>query len=74
MNEEKDPKSEGHEQDFSEFAKHSRPQSGDMGGRSGGGRGSSFLRGCYLAFGIVVGVVAVVFFLIVGVCFIGPSI
>lgn len=70
MNEEKDHKPQGSEHDFSEFAKHSRPQSGEMGGRSS--RGGSFLRGCYMAFGIVVGVVAVVFFLILGVCFIGP--
>ena len=38
MNEEKDPKPEGHEQDFSEFAKHSRPQSNDKAGDGSGGR------------------------------------
>jgi hypothetical protein len=66
MNEEKDQKPEGSEQDFSEFAKHSRPQPGpgDLDGR---GSGDWFFRGC----GIVVGVAALIFFLILGTCFLG---
>ena len=66
MNEEKDQKPEGHEQDFSEFAKHSRPPPAHTGA---GDSGNSFLRGC----GIAVGVVALVFFFVVGACFIGMS-
>ena len=66
MNEEKDQKPEGHEQDFSEFAKRQRPQSDDKGGESSGG-GSTFMRGC----GILVGVVALAFFFILGTCFLG---
>jgi len=65
MNEEKDEKPKGHEQDFSEFAKHSRPPPGP-GDLDGSGSGSWFLRGC----GIAVGIVALIFFFIVGVCFI----
>jgi hypothetical protein len=59
MNEEKNQKPEGHEEDFSDFAKHPRSQPEKKGG------GSAFLRGC----GIAVGVVALVFFFIVGTCF-----
>jgi len=69
MNEEKDPKPEGHEQDFSAFAKHTPPKSGDAGGdgsSDGWGGAGPFMRGC----GIVVGIVALIFFLIVGACFI----
>jgi hypothetical protein len=62
MNEEKDQKPEGHEQDYSDFAKHQRPRSEDKGG--GGG---TFMRGC----GILVGVVALAFFFILGTCFLG---
>ena len=69
MNEENDQKPEGHGQDFSEYAKHSRPRPYEQ----DAGSGSSLLRGCIRALGILAGVVAVVFFLIVGVCFIGPS-
>ena len=64
MNEEKDQKPEGHEQDFSEFAKRQPPQSDDKGGRGSGGW---FLRGC----GILVGVVLLAFFFILGTCFLG---
>lgn len=70
MNEEKDQKPEGHEQDFSEFSNHRRPQSDDKGGQrgqGGGGGGGTFMRGC----GILVGVVALVFFFILGTCFLG---
>ena len=67
MNEEKDPKPEGHEQDFSDFAKHSRPKAGEMGGSGSGDSDGSFLRGC----GIAVGVVALTFFFILGTCFLG---
>jgi len=59
MNEENDPKPEGKEQDFSEFAKHSSPKPEESSG------GSSFLRGC----GIALGIVALIFFFIVGTCF-----
>jgi len=73
VTEEKDPKSEGHEQDFSALAKHSgpRPETEGPHRTTGNMRWSSFgrmlLRGC----GIVVGVVVMLFFLIVGVCFLG---
>ena len=63
MNEEKDKKPEGREQDFSEFAKHSRPQPGDTEGGSGG----SFMSGC----GILIGVAVLMFFFILGTCFLG---
>jgi hypothetical protein len=61
MNEEKNQKPQGSEHDFSESAKHSRPQTDKSGG------GSAFLRGC----GILVGVVALAFFLVLGTCFLG---
>ena len=61
MNEEKDQKPKGHEQDFSEFARHSRPPPR----KTGGDIGRALLRG----FGIAVGIVAVIFFFIVGACF-----
>ena len=63
MNEEKDQKPEGSEQDFSEFAKSRSqlPPPADTGG--------SFLRGC----GIAVGIVALIFFFVVGACFIKLS-
>lgn len=61
--EEKDQKPEGREQDFSEFANQQRPQPDNK--RSEGG-GDWILRGC----GIVLGVVVLVFFLVLGVCFI----
>ena len=63
MSEEKDPKPDGKEHDFSEFAKQSLPKREE----SGGGGGSAFLRGCGIAFGIV----ALIFFFIVGTCFLG---
>jgi len=65
MNEEKDQKPEGIEHDFSEFAKNQRPQTDDKVDKGGEGSGGSFLRGC----GIALGVVALVFFFIVGACF-----
>ena len=65
MNEEKEKKPEGHEQDFSESAKHSRPPSGYSGGSSRGRSAGLFMRGCAIAFGVV----ALVFFFIVGTCF-----
>ena len=67
MDEEKDQKPEGHEQDFSEFAKHSRPQPADTGGNDESGGGSAFMRGC----GILVGVVLLAFFFVLGTCFLG---
>jgi hypothetical protein len=58
MNEEKDPKPEGSEQDLSEIA---RSRSQPLPRESGG----SFMRGC----GIAVGIVALIFFFILGTCF-----
>jgi hypothetical protein len=71
MNEEKDPKPEGREQDFTEFARHTQPKPGDPGGgdSDGWGRKGSFARGCAIAFGVV----ALIFFLIVGTCFLSLS-
>jgi hypothetical protein len=64
MSEEKDQKPD-HEQDLAELAKYARTpgpaRDPDFGG--------SFMRGC----GIAVGVVALVFLLIVGACFIQAS-
>ena len=68
MNEEKDPKREGHEQDFSEFAKHAGQRPEDEGhhrSSSSVSFGAMFLRGC----AIVAGVVVLLFFLILGTCF-----
>jgi hypothetical protein len=62
MNEEKDQKPEGSEQDFSDFAGSRPPPPPE-------GRGGSFLRGC----GIAVGVVALIFLFVVGACFISLS-
>ena len=69
MSEEKDPKPDGKEHDFSEFAKHKRPDAGDSQDStlSDGWGGSAFLRGC----GITLGVVALIFFFILGTCFLG---
>ena len=67
MNEEKDQKPKGHEQDFSDFAKHPRPELR----KEGRDRAGSFRRGCGMAVAIASGVVALAFFLIAGVCFIG---
>jgi len=67
MNEEKDQKPQGHEQDFSEFAKQSRPQPGDLGESDKSGSGGTFMRGC----GILVGVVLLAFFFVLGTCFLG---
>jgi hypothetical protein len=62
MNEEgKDQKPEGSEHDLSEFAT-SRSQAPPAEG--GGG---SFMRGCLIALGVV----ALIFFLILGTCFLG---
>ena len=63
MNEEKDPKPDGHEQDLSEFAKHVPPK---LEGSDGPSASRVILRGC----GIVAGVVLLTFFFIVGTCFI----
>lgn len=61
---EEEQKPEGNEKDYSELAKHSRPQSEETGsGRGGVGR--AIMRGC----GIAVGIVALIFFFIVGTCF-----
>ena len=59
MSEGKDQKPEGSEQDLSEFSRsRSQPPPEEKGG--------AFLRGC----GIVVGIVALIFFFVVGACFI----
>jgi hypothetical protein len=62
MNEEKDQQPQGSEKDFSELAKHSAPKPTDQGGADSVG---AFLRGC----GMAIGIVALVFFFIVGACF-----
>jgi hypothetical protein len=62
MNEEKDQKPEGTGQDLSALSRsRSQPPPEDQ--------GSAFLRGC----GIAVGIVAMVFFFIVGACFLSFS-
>jgi hypothetical protein len=62
MNEEKDQKPQGSEQDFSGFSRsRSQPPPENKAG--------TFLRGC----GIATGIVALIFFFIVGACFLGLS-
>jgi hypothetical protein len=76
MNEQEEKKPDAREQDLSEYGKWRPSQPGERPPQHGTGhspdpddRFGRFMRGCAIA----VGIVALVFFFIVGACFIGLS-